>query len=154
MVCIFINYPLPGEAAFPCRSDHESSTERLPNVGENAQTDLGAARVHPRRPAAEQEPHRGAAMPQAEARLHPEPGVRDQETGEMVESGRSLAFCRSKTSVLQNLERSVMSPSGGGTVELQQSLSSKLCGSPDMKPVSHVKGPILFKIHLACVFEQ
>lgn len=153
MDCIFLNSPLPGEAAFPRRSDHESSTERLPNVGENAQTDLGAARVHPRRPAAEQEPHRGAAMPQAEARLHPEPGVRDQETGELLESGRSLALCHSKTSALQNLERSVLSPPAGRTVELQQSLNSKLCASRDMKPVSHVKGPILFK-SVFSVFEQ
>lgn len=45
--------PFPGEAAFPRRSNHKSSKERLPNVGENAQTDLGTARVYPRREAAE-----------------------------------------------------------------------------------------------------
>lgn len=45
--------PALGEAAFPCRSNHKSSTERLPNVGENAQTDLGAAGVYPWREAAE-----------------------------------------------------------------------------------------------------
>lgn len=59
--------PFPGEAAFPRRSNHKSSTERLPNVGENAQTDLGTARVHPRCEAAEQEPHCSAALPQEEA---------------------------------------------------------------------------------------
>lgn len=78
--------PFPGEAAFPRRSNHKSSTERLPNVGENAQTDLGTARVHPRCEAAEQEPHCSAALPQEEAWLHPEPGVWDQKTGESTVS--------------------------------------------------------------------
>lgn len=41
------------QAPFPRRSNHESSTQRLPDVGEDAQADVRAAGVYPRRAPAE-----------------------------------------------------------------------------------------------------
>lgn len=35
------------QASFPRRSNHKSSTKRLPDDGEDAQVDVRAARVHP-----------------------------------------------------------------------------------------------------------
>lgn len=64
-----------GEAALPSGPDHQPAAQRLPDDGEDAQAELGAAGVHPRRAAAQQEPYRRAALPQAEAGLHPQPGV-------------------------------------------------------------------------------
>ena len=56
--------------------------ERLPAAAEEADPEPGAARVCPRHAPPLQEPHGGTALPQEEARLHPQPGVGDQQTGE------------------------------------------------------------------------
>lgn len=46
---LLLMYVFTGQASVPCRSNHKSSTQRLPNDGENAQADLRAAGVYPRR---------------------------------------------------------------------------------------------------------
>lgn len=74
--CVFLFFSLcADQASFSRRSNHKSSTQRLPNDGEDAQADVGAARVHPRRAAPQQKPHRRSALPKEETRLHPKPGV-------------------------------------------------------------------------------
>lgn len=66
---------LAGEAALPRGPDHQPATQRFPDPHQDAQVELGAAGVHPRHPPPQQKPHRCPTLSQAEAGLHPEPGV-------------------------------------------------------------------------------
>lgn len=81
-VCVFV-CPLlaAGQAALPSGTDHQPAAQRLPDPGQDAQTDVRTTGVHPRHPAPQQEPHRRSALPQEETGLHPEPGGGDPQAG-------------------------------------------------------------------------